>query len=269
MLTSPLVPGAPAWIDLGTPDPETAAAFYGALLGWELEPAGPSAGGYGMFTLNGKTVSGIGAPTDGGMGSSWTVHFHTTDADATADTVREAGGTVHLPPTDVGKNGRTAGFTDPGGARFAVWQPRQISGLELVTALGSLCWTELRSHDRAAATEFYHQVFGWQSKDTRFAGMPCSLLAPAKGGQGTTVGGIVPLFPEQTSAGMHPHWLPWFEVVDCDAAVEIGRELGGRIVRSPSTTAGIGRSAQLVDGGGATFAVVTSEPPEPESAPGR
>ena len=39
-------PGVPSWVDIGSPDPQGAADFYGALFGWEA-PAGPEeAGGY-------------------------------------------------------------------------------------------------------------------------------------------------------------------------------------------------------------------------------
>ena len=34
MLSTDYVPGAPNWVDLGTPDIDTAAAFYGAVFGW-------------------------------------------------------------------------------------------------------------------------------------------------------------------------------------------------------------------------------------------
>ena len=54
-------PGTPSWVDLGSPDPTAAAAFYGGLFGWqaEMDPR-PEAGGYGIFTLRGKPVAGLG-----------------------------------------------------------------------------------------------------------------------------------------------------------------------------------------------------------------
>lgn len=33
MLTTSYIPGTPVWIDLGTPDIEAAATFYGAVFG--------------------------------------------------------------------------------------------------------------------------------------------------------------------------------------------------------------------------------------------
>ena len=30
-------PGTPSWVDMGSPDPAAAAAFYGALFGWTVD----------------------------------------------------------------------------------------------------------------------------------------------------------------------------------------------------------------------------------------
>jgi predicted enzyme related to lactoylglutathione lyase len=91
MLSTDYVPGAPNWVDLGTPDIDAAAAFYGAVFGWQFQSAGPDAGGYGMFTLDGKTIAAGGPLTEQGAAPSWTVYFHTADADATAEAVTKAG----------------------------------------------------------------------------------------------------------------------------------------------------------------------------------
>src|SRR5258708_2395103 len=83
MLTTKYVPGAPNWVDLGTPDIDAAARFYGALFGWQFQSAGPDAGGYGMFTLGGKTVAAAGPLMDQGAPPSWTLYFPTPDPNAT------------------------------------------------------------------------------------------------------------------------------------------------------------------------------------------
>src|SRR5260370_2596137 len=82
MLTTNYVPGAPVWIDLAVPDVGAAAAFYGALFGWEFQSAGPDAGGYGMFPLRGKPVPAIGPPPGPGARPAWTPYLHTFDPDA-------------------------------------------------------------------------------------------------------------------------------------------------------------------------------------------
>jgi len=109
-------------VDLGTPDIDAAAAFYGAVFGWQFQSAGPDAGGYGMFTLDGKTVAAGGPLTEQGAAPSWTVYFQSADADATAEAVTKAGGSVAVAPMDVFTAGRMAQFADPEGASFAAWK---------------------------------------------------------------------------------------------------------------------------------------------------
>ena len=58
-------PGTPSWVDLGSPDIEASAAFYGGVFGWTFASAGPveETGGYGMFTLNGLNSRNMQAMT--------------------------------------------------------------------------------------------------------------------------------------------------------------------------------------------------------------
>lgn len=58
--------GSPVWLDLGSPDTDAAAAFYSAVFGWQFVSAGPEAGGYGFFQVNGKTVAALGPLTEEG-----------------------------------------------------------------------------------------------------------------------------------------------------------------------------------------------------------
>ena len=113
MLTTKYVPGAPNWADLAVPDVDAAAAFYGAVFGWQFQSAGPDAGGYGLFTLGGNTVAAVGPLMGEGASPSWTLYFDTPDANATADAVKRAGGAVRAEPFDVFSQGRMAQLTDP------------------------------------------------------------------------------------------------------------------------------------------------------------
>lgn len=163
MLTTRFVTGSPIWVDLGTPDLDGARSFYGALFGWEFAPAGPEAGGYGMFTREGRTVAGgMTVPPERGE-PAWMLYFHTPDAEAVATAVRAGGGTVTLDPMDVLDLGRMALFTDPTGAGFGVWQPGANRGLDAVGEPGALCWTELYTPDPVADLSFYDMVFGMEA----------------------------------------------------------------------------------------------------------
>ncbi|MET9363854.1 VOC family protein [Streptomyces sp. NPDC006632] len=258
MLTSTQVPGGPNWFDLGAPDIDAAVSFYTGLFDWRFQSAGPEAGGYGFFQKDGRTLGAVG-PLDQGASPAWTVYFRTVDADATAKAVERAGGTVRFPPMDVFTAGRMAGFTDPTGAEFAVWQPGDTDGIEIVNDPGSVSWIELYTTDAAAAKSFYGSVLSWETRDMPVdAGIDYAIAGPAGGGERTMHGGIMQLPRENLDAGSTSEWHPYFEVEDCDAAVATAQELGATIIIGAMETPGAGRIAMMLDPFGAPFAVIKS-----------
>lgn len=262
MLTTRFVTGAPNWIDLGTPDIEGAASFYRHLFGWRFESAGPEMGGYGFFRLDGRTAAaGMQNPPEQGP-PSWNIYFRTPDADATAKAVEQAHGSVLMRPMDVADEGRMAILADRAGVPFGVWQPGRITGLDVVTDPGALCWLELYTPDLPAAAGFFNAVFGWETTAIDIAGGAYTCVHPAGTEPGSMFAGIVPLDEDPSEAGSGPYWLPYFEVPDTDAAVSRAQERGGG-VRLPATDLpGAGRFAKLTDPYGARFAVIRSEQPQ-------
>ena len=260
MLSTDYLPGSPNWLDLASPDTAASASFYTALFGWTLASAGPAAGGYGFFQHRGRTVAALGPLTEDGVCPAWTVHFTTLDADRTTARVEAAGGKVRFGPFDVFTNGRMAGYTDPTGADFAVWQPHDTVGLDAVDIPGTLCWTECHSTDAEAAKAFYRAVFDWQEQDVPFGDGTYTVLTPAGGGSDDGHGGIVQLGPDRTAAGIASHWLPHFEVTDPDACVAAAADLGATVRVPPVDVLGVGRLAQLTDPHGAVLAVIRSAP---------
>ena len=261
MLTTEYVPGSPNWLDLGSPDTGASASFYTALFGWTFASAGPAAGGYGFFQLDGRTVAALGPLTEDGARPAWTVYFNTPDADRTTSLVESAGGRVRFAPFDVFTNGRMAGYTDPTGADFAVWQPHDTVGLDNVNDPGALCWTECYSTDAEAGKTFYRTVFGWQEQDVPFGDATYTVLTPAGGGTDDSQGGIMQLGPEHTAAGTTSHWLPYFEVTDPDDCTALAEKLGATVRIAPMDVHGVGRLAQFTDPHGAVLAVIRSALP--------
>ncbi|PKT70855.1 hydroxylase [Streptomyces populi] len=260
MLTTRFVDGAPNWLDVGTSDIEGAIAFYGGLFGWRFLPAGPDAGGYGFFQVDGRTVAG-GMPITAEQGPpSWNVYFRTADAEATSKAVEQAKGTVLVPPVDVPGEGRVAMLADRAGVAFGVRQPGRTTGLGMVGDPGSLCWVELVTPDIAAAAAFYNSVFGWNTSAVPFPGGIYTCVNPAGTEEEDVFGGLVPLADDPVEARTGAYWLPYIEVPDTDAVVARTQELGGT-VRMPATDLeGAGRTARLADPYGARFAVIKSAP---------
>ncbi|MEU4464654.1 VOC family protein [Streptomyces sp. NPDC024017] len=258
MLTTRYVTGAPNWIDLGTPDIDGAAAFYGGLFDWRFQPGGPEVGGYGLFQLGGRTAAGGMQTTPEQGPPSWTVYFQAPDADATARVAEQARGSVTVQPMDVQDLGRMAILTDQAGVPFGLWQPGRNKGMEVVREPGSLCWVELYTADVPAAAAFYHSVLGLETFGADFVGGIYTTFSPAGESEDAMFGGVVPLADDPGEE--EAYWLPYFEVADPDAIVARAEELGGT-VRLPAThLPSVGRLAKLTDPYGARFAVIRSEP---------
>src|SRR5260370_11769683 len=100
MLSTNFVDGAPVWVDLGAPEVARAAEFYGSVFGWRFESSGPEAGGYGMFTHDGKVVAAAGPPPEPGAAPPRAPYFTTSAAPPAARAGGEAGGAARLAPAD-------------------------------------------------------------------------------------------------------------------------------------------------------------------------
>ena len=106
-------PGALAWNDLVTPDPDTAAAFYGELFGWTYQSMAEE---YRVI-LNGETSNGGMLKQDGP--AAWLPYFAHANVDDAIAQIQELGGQLFNGPVQL-PNGRFAVVSDPQGAVFAV-----------------------------------------------------------------------------------------------------------------------------------------------------
>ncbi len=267
------IPGVPCWIDTNQPDPEAALDFYRGLFGWEFEDVMPaeSPGSYYIGRIRGGDVAAVGSgPDDAPPVATWNSYIQVDSADAAAATARDAGGTVAAEPFDVMDAGRMAVIIDPEGASFCVWEPMKNKGAAVVNEHGSLVFNGLATRDPAAAKSFYGALFGWQTLALP-AGVAWTLPAygdhleertpglrkqQAEMGAPTgfidVVASLNPIAPDD--AETPAHWSVTFAVNDADDAVAKARELGGKVISTP-TDAPWSRMALLEDPQGATFFV--------------
>jgi uncharacterized protein len=246
--------GTPCWIDLGTPDIEAAAGFYGGLFGWDIPESenAEQTGGYRQAMLRGKPVAGVMPLMQEGQPPAWSTYVSVEDADATAAKVTEAGGTAIAEPMDVMDLGRMAIFADPTGAVFGIWQPGTFIGAEIVTEPGALSWNELNTRDLGAAKSFYGAVFGWTFEDVQFEGAGSYTTINL---DGSAVGGILNMTERGVPEGIPAHWQVYFAVEDTDATIEQAKQRGGGVMVEPVDIPA-GRFAILTDPHGASFAVI-------------
>jgi predicted enzyme related to lactoylglutathione lyase len=117
------VPGALSWNELGSPDMDGSAQFYGDLFGWTTSPMEGDMPYLVITTADGHSNGGIRQPMPPGAPSFWLVYFAVGDIDASVAKVTELGGAALGEPTDIGI-ARIAVVTDPQGAVFALYDGR-------------------------------------------------------------------------------------------------------------------------------------------------
>ncbi|HWG99239.1 MAG TPA: VOC family protein [Pilimelia sp.] len=250
-------PGTPNWVDLATPDLESATSFYGGLFGWTAQVSeDPAAGGYTIFHKDGLPVAGAGPKYDEAQPTFWSTYIATADADATAAAVERAGGKVLMAPFDVLDQGRMAVLLDPAGAAFSVWQPGAMPGAGLFNVPGALCWNELTTRDPDGAKRFYPAVFGWTAKDNAYGDVTYTEWQLGD----RSVAGMMPMVGDAWPADLPPHWMIYFAVADADIAAARAVELGGSAPVPPTDTPQ-GRFAVLNDPQGAHFSVIAMTTP--------
>jgi len=247
-------PGMPCWIDLGTPDQDAAAAFYGALFGWRVEEDenAEQTGGYRVALLGERAVGGVMKLMQEGQPPAWMTYIAVEDADATAAKAREAGGTVHAEPMSVLDYGRMAVLADPTGAVFGIWQAGKNIGAGVVGEAGAMTWNELNTRDPETAKAFYGKVFGWSFEEKEYERGTYTIISV--GGEG--IGGITDRIPPEAPA----HWLVYFAVEDTDATLAKAREREGDVPAGPFDIDEVGRIAVVKDPWGAIFAVIQPDP---------
>jgi predicted enzyme related to lactoylglutathione lyase len=243
--------GVPSWVDLSTPDPAKARAFYSALFGWDIQEGPPEAGGYSIAHLRGRAVAGLGPQQNPGP-PAWSTYINVDDADKVATAVAENGGTMFMEPFDVMDVGRMAFFADPVGAVLGLWQPKAHKGAGIVNEPGAFSWCELVTTDLAASKTFYTAVFDWRPES----------YGPDDGPGGYTewklgdrsIAGMM-LKPEMMPAEVPPYWAVYFDVTDADATVAQATDLGASVLAPPMDIEP-GRFAVLADPTGAPFNVI-------------
>ncbi len=243
-------PGVPNWVDIGVPDAQAAADFYGALFGWAAEEGPAEFGGYRMAMLGDAAVAGIGPQMAPGP-PYWTSYVAVTSVDETVAKAEAAGGSVLAPAMDIGTVGRMAIIADTGGVALGCWQAGDFAGCQRVNEAGTLGWNELLTKDLDAAEAFYGSVFGWTA-DRK--------VDPSQGEEpvyvewqvdGRSVAGMLPR-PDMIPAQVPDHWGVYFIVNDLDAATATVAEHGGSQTMPPMEI-DVGRFAGFVDPAGASF----------------
>jgi hypothetical protein len=123
----PVTDGEVFWLDLFTPDPAQAAAFYAGLANYEVDESETIAGRK-RWVLAAEDIAraGIVRLPPGKVGPGWLPYILVDDVPATLEKVRRAGGKVVVEPRQDLLDGNLAIIADPSGGAVGVinWEVR-------------------------------------------------------------------------------------------------------------------------------------------------
>ncbi len=253
------------WYELLTGNADSAAAFYGKVVGWTTQSAGMPEMDYRFFS------SGDGSDTKDGVGGfmaitaemaehgarpAWVGYIGVDDVDASVAALTAAGGAVLMPAMDLEGVGRMAMVADPQGAPFYVMKGASDEASHSFAALepkvGHCAWNELSSADPDAAKAFYGSLFGW-SKDGEMDMGPMGKYEFLKASGGRfALGAVMPLMPGMPASA----WVYYFRVADIDAGAAAISAHGGTILQEPIEIPGGDYSLTALDPAGAAFGLV-------------
>ena len=242
-------PGEFCWINILTPRPAEARAFFAQLLGWTYAEI-PGMGH--TIAVDGRAVGGLfdlaSPQTPPGTPPLIGAMLLVDSADAAAARVTALGGSA-MPPFDIGGQGRMAVCFDPNGAEFDVWEAGRHRGTDVdVRMHGAPSWFENVSSNVATAAGFYTALFEWETRlPPPGQAPPCTILRRGS----TAVAGLA--HASAGPAGSRPHWRTYFTVDDVETAARRAVELGGLVTSAPREIAGIGGACGLASPEGVGF----------------
>ena len=246
-----------AWYELMTSDAKAAQDFYAKVVGWMPQDSGQAGIDYTLLLAGDVPMAGLMTldkeACDAGARPGWIGYVGVDDVDAYAGRVTKAGGTVHVPPTDIPNIGRFAMVADPQGAAFCLFKPR--SDMPPPPAdpetPGTTGWRELLAADGEKAFTFYAELFGWTKDEAIDMGAMGRYQLFAAGG--AAIGGMMTK-PAEVPA---PFWGYYFQVDGVGAALERLKAAGGKVSNGPMEVPGGSWIVQGVDPQGAMFSLVS------------
>lgn len=258
-------PGSFIWYELMTTDPNAAARFYGAVVGWKIADRADPGGSPGMdyrsiLRGDGGMAGGVLRLTEDtlshGARPQWLGYLHVEDVDGALRAIEADGGATHLPKMSL-PVGDIAMAADPMGTPFYVMRPvpppgkpDAVSDVFDPTATQHVRWNELASPDLARAKAFYARHFGFQFNDVMNMGPMGDYCFIDH--HGVRLGAMMQKPPESPIAS----WLFYFGVPSVAAAKRAIEAGGGAVQMGPHQVPGGDWIVVATDPQGAPFGCV-------------
>jgi predicted enzyme related to lactoylglutathione lyase len=246
--------GKPIFVQLVTPDLDTAKRFYGDLFGWSFRPAQAGATDAVMAYADDQPIAGLihrEFPAGTQRQPAWLTFLSVRDVDATNTLAMQGGARVLVSPRNIPGLGREAIYADPQGAVFATLASASGDPQDVLAAPGQWIWSSLLTTNPDTDAAFYQSLFDYEVFDLPDdAGGPHFMLASDEYARASA--NRLPPGPEKR----HPHWLNYIRVVDTDATVAKLTALGGHVLVPPRPDRHGGRIAVAADPSGAPFGLM-------------
>lgn len=243
-------PGQFVWHDLVTLNPDRAATFYGALLGWEFEPSNKGEV-YTIVKQDGVPIAGIislrESKRDDDVSPQWLSYFSVADVDAAVATATQGGAIVDVKPFELKYRGRVASIIDNRGAFVAMVHSSSGDPPRTEPVYHRWLWTELWTDDVSASSDFYVSLTGVETEHKDLDDLGSYTLF-VKGDR--RLSGMVQIPDDRIT----PNWLPYIAVEDPAEVAGRVEALGGRVL-VPADRAANSRAAIIADPSGAAFGV--------------
>jgi predicted enzyme related to lactoylglutathione lyase len=240
-------PGMIVWLDLVTPDLESAIEFYSEVFGWRFVLSEHR--DYAEVSHEGVMLGSCALYSGDGDVGRWLISISAKDVDGAAAEVARRGGEVLVPPEDVQNRGRYTLVRDAEGAMCMLLHATGGDPAERPPALNQWMWAELWSRDPDRAAAFYGAVVGYRSRPVVDREGE-SRLVMGRGGKARA--GVVRLpWPE-----VQPNWVPYLLVDDVPRVLDLVREHGGSVVLAGESDP---KAALVADREGAVFGIQERE----------
>jgi predicted enzyme related to lactoylglutathione lyase len=247
-----------SYSDLSTTDLEAATKFYTDLFGWTYvdQPMSEDPTDIYRMFLKGEGVVCAASKqrpeqAEAGVPPMWNAYFTFADVEQAAKRCEAAGGTIHTGPFDVFDAGRMAVISDPVGAFFCLWQPKENIGASVMHEPNTLTWPESGSTDAEKARGFYEEALGWTSQQMDMGeGQTYTVFSV----DGDNVAGLMP------SPAPMSYWAIYFNTDDCKGLTDKARAAGAQIMMDTNAAPGVGKFSFLTDPQGAMFGLLEPEP---------
>ena len=218
--------------DLRTTDANAARTFYAEVLGH---------GRASIWPLHEQALARGARP-------HWLGHIGVENAESIAATF-VLQGAERLGPTRSGDDGSVfVTLRDPGGAVVALVSPPPVSTPSSIDVV----WHVLNTNDAERATARYCEAFGWHLTGRVDRGAEGTFEQFAWDASATSEASAGAIGDVKGRAGVHPHWLFFFEVESLEPAVAAARAHGG-LVMEPIALPNGDRGCVCDDPQGAAF----------------